>query len=410
MDSAKVIRAAVAFGILFSTGQLIAQARLAEKTVQPDDGIPFACRELDPDVFPSETCATLLSYLSPTDSLGSVLEDGSFLVYSKLANGTTDLKTYSVPPKLRSAITLNSVTNTLQMIEISANGDTSSIFAAMLPQGRDLWLKLFEVYCYYRPGETYTDKLNNEHKCERIANLPDGKTLEKEFSGAETFRQNYVTFALSAEVTQMANDELARKRKAEAGPVSNQNQTELMYSSKPPSSLQAPPINIGAPPLTWSSRNCSACESSVLNQGWFSDGSGLFTEAMSGKSGVVMVGLVHIDGNLVVGVSFGTEGNGDLTLNPKDAVRLETDSAPNMVLYPLPQHDPKIPKDDLSVKKEFKGKAITLRAGGSVGGYLFFPNDEAFHITVVVMLGNETFRFPFARSRSARAKFEDPDK
>jgi hypothetical protein len=64
----------------------------------------------------------------------------------------------------------------------------------------------------------------------------------------------------------------------------------------------------------------------------------------------------------------------------------------------------------VSRKKQFNDKPVTLEIGGVTAGYLFFPYDpNASHITVVVEVGNETFRFPFARNPNARAKFEDPD-
>jgi hypothetical protein len=123
-----------------------------------------------------------------------------------------------------------------------------------------------------------------------------------------------------------------------------------------------------------------------------------------------MVGVALLDGNLVVAIGFGREGDGNLTVSPTEAVQLETNSAPHMVLYPLANHDPRIPKEDVSVKKQFKAKPVTLKTGDSTAGYLFFANDkDASQVTVVVVLGDETFRFPFARNRNALAKFMAAD-
>lgn len=161
--------------------------------------------------------------------------------------------------------------------------------------------------------------------------------------------------------------------------------------------------------FAWSSKNCPTCESSILNPGWYSDGSGLFTELISGNTADATASMALTEGNFVVAVGFGIE-KGSLTVKPRESVILESDSAPHMILYPLAHPDPKIPKGDVSRKKQFNDKSVTLGIGGVTAGYLFFPDDpNASHITVVVQVGNETFRFPFARNPSARAKFGDPD-
>ena len=163
--------------------------------------------------------------------------------------------------------------------------------------------------------------------------------------------------------------------------------------------------------FTWSSKTCSTCESSILNPGWYSDGSGFFVEGIEGGIAGAIAGVTYSEGYFIVAVSFAIEGNGNLTVNPTEAVRLETDSAPHMVLYPVARPDSrKIPKDHVAVKRQFKNKPVALSAGGVTAGYLFFPADQnASRVTVVVEVGNETFRFPFLRNPAFRSKFGDPD-
>jgi hypothetical protein len=374
------------------------QGQQSSGTVQHDSGKLRVCRELDADIYPPETCSAILSYLSPSDSIGPVFEDGSFVVESPLPDGKIDWKTYFLSPSLRSAIALNSVRNTIRSAEIAGAGEPNNLLTAMIPQGRELWSKLRDVYCYYRPGATYEDLSRGKVECLTVTSLPDEKTLEREFSGAAIFQTNYVTFCLAAETTAMTS-----KQSQSAGSVSN-------LSPQGSQSADRSTPDQGISTLSWSSRSCSICESSILNQGWYSDGSGLFTEVIHGKVATVMVGVALIDGNLVVALGFGITGDGNLTFSPTAAVQLETNSAPRMVLYPLAHPGPRIPKDDVSVKKQFKTKPVMLKSGGSTAGYLFFPNDDnASHVTVVVVLGQETFRCPFARNPNALAKFIDAD-
>jgi len=175
------------------------QAQQPDKSVQQDDEKPLACRNLDADVFPPETCSIALTYLAPTDTLGWVGEDGSFIVLSPLPDGKMDPKTYYFPPKLRSTIALNLISQTLRQVRFSAADEPNGIFTAMLPQGRDLWSKLLEVYCYYHPAGIYTDLDEAKQRCLPVTHLPNEKTLEGYFSGAEVFNLNYVTFLQAAE-------------------------------------------------------------------------------------------------------------------------------------------------------------------------------------------------------------------
>ncbi len=68
-------------------------------------------------------------------------------------------------------------------------------------------------------------------------------------------------------------------------------------------------------------------------------------------------------------------------------------------------------KADIGVQKQFANKPITFNAAGeSGGGFLFFPFDsDASTVTVVVHLGGEVFRFPFASVPSVPGKFGNPE-
>ena len=163
--------------------------------------------------------------------------------------------------------------------------------------------------------------------------------------------------------------------------------------------------------FTWSSKDCSTCESSILDPGWYSDGSGLFVEAIPKENALVTVGVGGgtVDYFFVV-VGFGIEGTGTITVNPMRAVTLESDSSPHMVLFPLGHPDLRSYKGTVVDKKRFQDKPLNVTAGKIAGGYLVFPADNnASRVIVVVENGNETFRFPFVRNPSAPGKFVDPD-
>ena len=158
--------------------------------------------------------------------------------------------------------------------------------------------------------------------------------------------------------------------------------------------------------LTWST-DCADCESSILNPGWYSDGSGILMEGIHGRQIGAMAGLSGMDIYFAVAVGFGVEGEGTVAVNPRQSVTLETDSGGRMVLCPVDRPDMRAIKGTVVEKKRLGDKTVTLKAGATAAGYLLFPADnQASRVTVVVNVGNETFRFPFVRNASARAKFQ----
>jgi hypothetical protein len=161
---------------------------------------------------------------------------------------------------------------------------------------------------------------------------------------------------------------------------------------------------------TWTGA-CSICESSIFNPGWNSDGSGLFMEEMDSGTVFSAAGISANSGDYEVSLVFGLSGSGTVTINPMTDVTLETNSSPHMVLDALEQPDPRIPKADIGVQKQFANKPLSFNAGGqSGGGFLFFPFDsDASTVTVVVRLGGEVFRFPFASVPSVPGKFGNPE-
>ena len=160
---------------------------------------------------------------------------------------------------------------------------------------------------------------------------------------------------------------------------------------------------------TWTGA-CSICESSIFNPGWNSDGSGLFMEEMDSGTVFSAAGISANSGDYEVSLVFGLSGNGPVTINPSTDVTLETNSSPHMVLDALEQPDPRIPRADIGVQKQFANRPINFNAAGeSKGGFLFFPFDpDASTVTVVVRLGGEVFRFPFASVPSVPGKFGNP--
>jgi hypothetical protein len=162
-----------------------------------------ACqKQIDPQIYPADTCTVILGYLAPSDELGlGPFEDGSFMVITRSADGKSNAKTYYLPPTIRSEIALKTMRQTLQDVQSLADKEPNGIFAGMLPDGRDLWTKLVAAFCYYHPDEQYADPSGSLAKCHREGSLPDDKTLESEFDGAMVYKNNYFTF-LDARVAQ----------------------------------------------------------------------------------------------------------------------------------------------------------------------------------------------------------------
>lgn len=160
----------------------------------------------------------------------------------------------------------------------------------------------------------------------------------------------------------------------------------------------------------WSSTSCDDCQGTLLYPGWYSDGSSLFGEGSTGKNIYAFAAVGEVEGGTAVALGFQLLHEPSTRIQLKQSVTLETDSSPNMVLFALAKRPRSVPPDSIASKKEFKGGFLTLRAGKPVGNFLFFPSDKnASHVTVVITIGSETFRFPFARDPNAHAKFGDPD-
>jgi hypothetical protein len=95
------------------------------------------CRSsLDPKTFPPETCASILPYLSPADQLGSVYEDGTFVVFSPAPGGTKTAKIYTLPPPLRAEIALEAVSETMGVIAVADQTQHSDLAIFTQPYGR----------------------------------------------------------------------------------------------------------------------------------------------------------------------------------------------------------------------------------------------------------------------------------
>ena len=93
--------------------------------------------------------------------------------------------------------------------------------------------------------------------------------------------------------------------------------------------------------LTWSSKGCAACESTV-KPGWYTDGSGLFIEGIEGQDAAVLVGLSLANGNLEVDLALALQNGKEIVFKPREQVAIETDSEPS-VLVPLTIHLPLVP-------------------------------------------------------------------
>ncbi len=115
--------------------------------------------------------------------------------------------------------------------------------------------------------------------------------------------------------------------------------------------------------ILWSSKTCGAddCQSSIARPGTFTDGSGIFTEAMvgSGKRAVV-VGMIASDSYFEVLLAFGVDDGGTpFKLNPLEAVTIE---AGPMILYPVDPQTSAFKKSITSraYKPQFKKEVIAV--------------------------------------------------
>ena len=164
---------------------------------------------------------------------------------------------------------------------------------------------------------------------------------------------------------------------------------------------------------TWSNecKQDFTCESSIINPGWHADGSGLFLEATTTSNAWVAVGLSRSKTTFSVALSIALIGTDPIVFNPMEDVTLETDSAPNMVLYAVTVPAPKKHTDDVTINKQFANqKLIIAKTEDGSAGFLHFPVDpDAQTVTVVVRIGHETFRFPFARLDERIGKYGSLD-
>jgi YD repeat-containing protein len=162
---------------------------------------------------------------------------------------------------------------------------------------------------------------------------------------------------------------------------------------------------------TWSSTTCAKCQSTIVYQAWFPDKSPLVAEGMPGMHAGALVALSLIKDTMVVSLGLSIAHDPPLTLDPRQSVTIETDSSPHMVLYALLAPGPGFHKDDVVVMRQLNSRSLPLRPDVPASGFLFFPFDrKATRFVVVVKVGGETFRFPFAQDPRAQAKFDDPAK
>jgi hypothetical protein len=160
---------------------------------------------------------------------------------------------------------------------------------------------------------------------------------------------------------------------------------------------------------TWSSTACAKCQSTIVYQAWFPDKSPLVAEGMPGMHAGALVALSLVKDTMVVSLGVSIAHDPPLTLNLTQSVTIETDSSPHMVLYALQAPGPGLHKDDVAVLRQLNSRSLPLRPHVPASGFLFFPFDhKATRFVVVVKVGGETFRFPFAQDPRAQAKFGDP--
>jgi hypothetical protein len=180
--------------LIFTFVSFWAMCRIAEAQ-QVSTQLENCQKQIDPDIYPADTCTAILGYLAPGDELGlGPFEDGSFVVITR-----TGGKTYHLPPRIRSEIALRTVGQTLRYVQSYADDEPKGMVAGMLPEGRSLWQKLLVVYCYYHPDERIPDDPDahdgSSWTCVRQESLPDDKTLEEDFGGALVYKTNFMTFS-----------------------------------------------------------------------------------------------------------------------------------------------------------------------------------------------------------------------
>jgi hypothetical protein len=132
---------------------------------------------------------------------------------------------------------------------------------------------------------------------------------------------------------------------------------------------------------------------------------GLFAEELDGKNADIAVTVTKLRNNFLVHIGFkAATADHPYTIVPPDAVKIVATS----VIRPTAAKD--VP-DSLEVAKlRFKeNEQVAVGPDLWTFGYLFFPFDDlAPNITVVIRVGNETFRFPFASKPNAPLEWSDP--
>lgn len=143
---------------------------------------------------------------------------------------------------------------------------------------------------------------------------------------------------------------------------------------------------------------------------WYSDHSGLIAEGMSGSNTGVLAALSLMKGSLVLSLGLSISHGPSFAIDPRKAVTIETDSAPHMILYALEKPASGFHKRDLPIQRQFNVHSVTLVPNAPVAGFLFFPVDSnASHVTIVVSVDGELFRFPVAKDPNGPSKFSSDE-
>ena len=178
----------------------------------------------------------------------------------------------------------------------------------------------------------------------------------------------------------------------------------LLVLSLPITALAGEPVS-----YTWSSTTCPKCESTIVYSSWYPDGSPLIAEGMAGTHAGVLAALSLVKETLVLSLGLRTSQGLPLTLDLRKNVTVETNSSPGMVLFTLDEPGTGFHKDDVAILRRLNVRSFRLVPYVNASGFLFFPFDHnASHFFVVVRVGDEVFRFPFARDSRVPPRFVDP--
>jgi len=155
---------------------------------------------LSPDI-----CTTIVAELPANETVEEVTDDGT--IASVTPDGVAHIR--SLPPNVRAGLVLNEATRAVREGEAYAEIHPQSLAASFLPGWKKLWTQVRDVYCSYRPAETFTDPAGKQQVCLNQTATGDPDKRLDELSFEVTEMQSNLLYSMTTGSTNAVHDETA---------------------------------------------------------------------------------------------------------------------------------------------------------------------------------------------------------